>query len=159
MTEAVSPICWIENSRVRTTDRSAAVDRLFPDGILQLAQNFHRQIPGYKISPLKNLSQLAAMLGVGNIWVKDESVRLSLSSFKVLGGSFAIYRYIRAALGLAEHDKLSFNDLMSESVRSRIGDVTFATATDGNHGRGIAWIAEQLTRYPLLLDEYCLNHH
>jgi diaminopropionate ammonia-lyase len=144
VTQPVSPICWVENARPRTGEASTAVDRLFPEGIFQITQDFHRQIPGYKISPLHSLPHLAEMIGVGGIWVKDESVRLSLSSFKVLGGSFAIYRFLRSRLGLEEHEALSFADLMSEAVRKEIGDLTFATATDGNHGRGVAWAANKL---------------
>jgi diaminopropionate ammonia-lyase len=95
------------------------------------------------MSPLKSLPNLAAMIGVGGIWVKDESARLDLRSFKVLGGSFAIYRFIKSRLGLDEAD-LSFAELMSEPVRAKLGQMTFAAATDGNHGRGVAWAANRL---------------
>ncbi len=141
---AIKPIEWVKNQHAQTIQTSAAVNKIFPEGIFKQARNFHRQIPGYQISPLKHLPNLAAMLGVGGIWVKDESVRLSLSSFKVLGGSFAIYRFIRSQLGLANHDPLSFEDLMSDAVRAKINGLTFATATDGNHGRGVAWAASKL---------------
>lgn len=144
MSKTIQPITWIENKRARTITFSQAVDKIFPAGIFAQARNFHRQIPGYQTSPLKSLPHLATMLGVGGIWVKDESARLSLNSFKVLGGSFAIYRFIRSKLGVADNDELSFEDLMSETVRSRLGDIIFATATDGNHGRGVAWAASKL---------------
>lgn len=137
------PITWLKNPHARATAASTAVDKIFPAGVSQQARNFHRQIPGYNISPLKNLPHLAAMIGVGGIWVKDESARLDLRSFKVLGGSFAIYRFIKSKLGLDEAD-LSFAELMSDSVRARLGQITFAAATDGNHGRGVAWAANKL---------------
>lgn len=140
---SLSPLDWVRNPNGRTTSRSAAVDDIFPVGIAEQVRNFHRQIPGYRISPLKNLSNLAAMIGVGGIWVKDESVRLDLSSFKVLGGSFAVYRFIKSKLGLDEAE-LSFSDLMSQPVRDRVSAMTFAAATDGNHGRGVAWAAKKL---------------
>ncbi len=137
------PITWVPNPRAHTITDSKAVAENFPDGVFGQTRAFHRQIPGYQASPLRSLSGLANMLGVGGIWVKDESVRLNLNSFKVLGGSFAIYRFIKRRLGM-EDVELSFADLTSGDTRAKLGDVTFATATDGNHGRGVAWAAEQL---------------
>ena len=137
------PIEWVTNPRARTIASSGAVNTIFPPGVFEEARRFHRQIPGYRPSPLRNLAGLAAMLEVGGIWVKDESVRLDLNSFKVLGGSFAIYRFIKSQLGL-DGEELSYEDLVSEATRARLGDLTFATATDGNHGRGVAWGASKL---------------
>jgi diaminopropionate ammonia-lyase len=137
------PIKWVPNPRARTITNSPAVAESFPPGVFAETRAFHRQIPGYQMSPLRSLSRLAAMIGVGGIWVKDESVRLSLNSFKVLGGSFAIYRFIKRQLG-KEQESLSFAELVSEETRAKLGDITFATATDGNHGRGVAWAAQQL---------------
>jgi len=141
--EHVQPLEWVENPRARTIAESEAVAVNFPRGIFEQTRSFHRQIPGYQISPLRNLSNLASMIGVGGIWVKDESVRLSLNSFKVLGGSFAIYSFIKNRLGLEGKD-LSFGQLISDETRAKLGDLTFATATDGNHGRGVAWAADKL---------------
>ncbi len=107
------------------------------------ARNFHMQIPGYKISPLKNLNNLARMFGVGGIWIKDEAERLALNSFKVLGGSFALYKFIQKRLGM-ENTALSYSYLVSKEVKNKLGELTFASATDGNHGRGIAWAAGKL---------------
>jgi diaminopropionate ammonia-lyase len=136
------PITWIENPRAQTIERSQAVEDLFPKGIFREIRAFHSRIPGYRISPLKGLPRLAKMLGLGGIWVKDESSRLSLNSFKVLGGSYAIYRFVQQKL---EEDPLDiFLSEGQEKLRERLGDLTFAAATDGNHGRGVAWSASQL---------------
>ena len=143
MTTHDKPIEWVTNPRARTITSSDAVNAVFPPGVFEEARRFHRQIPGYRPSPLRNLSHLASMLGVDSIWVKDESVRLNLNSFKVLGGSFAIYRFIKSKLGL-EGEALSYDELVSEATKAKIGDITFATATDGNHGRGVAWGAAKL---------------
>jgi diaminopropionate ammonia-lyase len=137
------PVEWIANPRARGIATSEAVAKVFPDGVFQRARRFHRQIPGYRPSPLRNLAHLAGMFNLGGIWVKDESQRLDLNSFKVLGGSFAIYQFIRSQLGLDGED-LTYEELVSEATRSKIGDITFATATDGNHGRGVAWGASKL---------------
>jgi diaminopropionate ammonia-lyase len=137
------PIKWIANNRARGIATSEAVNSIFPEGVFEQARSFHRQIPGYRPSPLRTLPGLASMLSVGGIWVKDESQRLNLNSFKVLGGSFAIYQFIRSELGLDDED-LSYDELVSEATRAKIGELTFATATDGNHGRGVAWGASKL---------------
>ena len=114
--EHTPPIEWVENPRARTVASSNAVAEFFPKEVFEQTRSFHRQIPGYQISPLRNLSNLAAMIGVGGIWVKDESQRLSLNSFKVLGGSFAIYSFIKSILGL-EGKALSFGELISDETR------------------------------------------
>jgi len=143
MTTTPSPITWVPNDRARTITDSKAVAENFPPGVFEQTRAFHEQIPGYKVSPLRSLSHLADMLGIGGIWVKDESVRLNLNSFKVLGGSFAIYQFIKRQLGMDNED-LSFEQLVSKETSAKLGDLTFATATDGNHGRGVAWAAKQL---------------
>jgi len=137
------PIDWIKNNHAETVTKSEAVDRILPPGITEKARRFHQQVAGYRMSPLKNLSNLASMLGVKAIWVKDESLRLSLNSFKVLGGSFAIYRFLQAKLGCEEQD-LTLQELQAEVKKQNLTDLIFASATDGNHGRGVAWAADQL---------------
>ena len=138
------PIKWVANSRPRMIENSAAVGNLFPAEVFQQVGDFHRQLPGYKISPLKSLPNLASMIGVGGIWVKDEAKRMDLNSFKIMGGFFAVYRFIRERLGLADDQELTYAELMSDNIQTQIADITFATATDGNHGRGVAWAASQL---------------
>ncbi len=95
------------------------------------------------MSPLLALPNLAQMFGVGGIWVKDEAVRLQLNSFKVLGGSYAVYKYLKTRLGQNDTE-LTYAELTSSETRQKLGRITFATATDGNHGRGIAWAAQKL---------------
>jgi len=116
---------------------------MFPIEVARTARRFHRQIPGYQMSPLVALSNLATMFGVGGIWVKDEASRLELNSFKVLGGSFALYRFIQNRLNI-DDSKMNYEYLISKEVKDLLGDITFASATDGNHRRGIAWAAQKL---------------
>lgn len=123
-------------------DLAAARD-MFPIEVARKSRKFHRQIPGYRTSPLLALPHLSAMFGVGGIWVKDEASRMELNSFKVLGGSFALYRFIQERLGIPD-EKMSYEYLLSKEVKDRLGSITFASATDGNHGRGIAWAAQKL---------------
>lgn len=106
-------------------------------------QAFHRQLPGYQPTPLVRLKNLARSWGLGDIFVKDESHRFGLKAFKVLGGSYAVARLVCRQLGRALDD-VPYAQLVSDEVRKQIGQITLTTATDGNHGRGIAWAAERL---------------
>jgi diaminopropionate ammonia-lyase len=84
-------------------------------------QAFHAGLPGYTPTPLAEVPALAAELGVGRVFVKDESARMGLPAFKVLGASWAVYQVLS---------------------RRPAGDaLTLVTATDGNHGRAVARMA------------------
>lgn len=104
---------------------------------------FHSGIAGYAQTPLVSLPNLAKQFGVKQIFVKDESARFGLNAFKALGGSYAIARYLCGKLNIPV-DGNSFNFLCSEEAKAKLGTVTFVTATDGNHGRGVAWAAKLL---------------
>ena len=110
---------------------------------MQAVLEFHSGIAGYAQTPLVSLPNLAKQLGVGQIFVKDESARFGLNAFKALGGSYAITRYLCGKLNIPV-DRNSFNVLCSEEAKAKLGTVTFVTATDGNHGRGVAWAAKLL---------------
>ena len=118
------------------------VDRFGPENAKRV-RGFHQSFPEYSPTPLVSLRALAKKLGVTSIHVKDESFRFGLNAFKVLGGSFAIGNYIAGRLGLDIED-LSYERMISPEVREKIGGITFVTATDGNHGRGVAWTANRL---------------
>jgi len=134
-------IKWIDNTHPNY-NKFEKCRELFPKGISRHSREFHDEIPGFEITPLKSLNQMAKYVGVRGLWVKDESVRLDLNSFKVLGGSYAIYRFLKKRLGV-EKD-FTYEELISSQVKEKTGDITFATATDGNHGRGVAWAASKL---------------
>ncbi len=119
-----------------------SVKRFGPENTKKVLE-FHRSFPEYSVTPLAKLDNLAKALGVANIYVKDESYRFGLNAFKVLGGSYTIGNYLAHKLG-KDIRELPFNVLSSDAIREQIGDVTFVTATDGNHGRGIAWTANRL---------------
>ena len=93
--------------------------------------DFHRSIPGYAATPLTQLD--------AGLWAKDESNRFGLPAFKVLGASWAINCAISAQLGMAPAQ--TFSALVE---RSRGLSTTLVTATDGNHGRAVAWMARHL---------------
>lgn len=110
---------------------------------VEKARAFHKSFPQYSETPLVSLDGLAQALGVKGIYIKDESKRFGLNAFKVLGGSFAMAKYI-AKLLECDVSELPYEKLTSKAVKEKLGDVTFFTATDGNHGRGVAWAANQL---------------
>ena len=104
---------------------------------------FHQGFPLYAPTPLIELRALASRLGLGRLWVKDESPRFGLNAFKVLGGSYAIARHIAARQGL-KADEITYAALTGGACREALKDAVFFTATDGNHGRGIAWTAREV---------------
>lgn len=106
-------------------------------------RSFHASFPVYRETPLVELKNTAKAIGLGSIYVKDESYRFGLNAFKVLGGSYAIGNYLAKRLGKSITE-MPFDKLISDEVRKELGDITFVTATDGNHGRGVAWTAKQL---------------
>ena len=105
--------------------------------------SFHRSIPGYRPTELQSLKNLAGYLGIHDLFIKDESSRFGLNAFKVLGGTHCLARVIAGRLGLSE-ELADFNELRQEKYKQKITAMHFITATDGNHGRGIAWAAKQL---------------
>lgn len=115
----------------------------FGVGQAQKVRNFHRSLPGYEPTRLVELKSLVALLGVRSIEVKDESSRFGLNAFKGLGGSYAVARELGRRLNLKDSE-LNFNYLSSNKVKERLKGQTLITATDGNHGRGVAWTAQQL---------------
>ncbi|MCP2263778.1 diaminopropionate ammonia-lyase [Promicromonospora thailandica] len=99
------------------------------------AIDFHRTLPGYAPTPLRDLPSLAAELGVGRVLVKEEASRLGLPSFKVLGASYAVARALADRFGAAA---LTL-DAVRDAVRGHA--VRLYAATDGNHGRAVAHVA------------------
>ncbi|HWK27821.1 MAG TPA: pyridoxal-phosphate dependent enzyme, partial [Solirubrobacter sp.] len=94
---------------------------------------FHRTLPGYAPTPLVDAPAAAAALGVARVLVKDESARLGMPSFKILGASWATYR------------ALARDGETLDNLRARLGGrLELVAATDGNHGRAVARMATLL---------------
>lgn len=136
----MQPIQWTVNHMPKSDDQSLSIMSLTN---VEKAYRFHRSFPQYSVTPLANLTGMAARLGLGALCVKDESYRFGLNAFKVLGGSFAIGHYIADRLG-RDVEAMDYSYLTSDTLRNEFGQATFFTATDGNHGRGVAWAARQL---------------
>jgi diaminopropionate ammonia-lyase len=89
-------------------------------------------------TPLHTLPALAAELGVGAVHLKDEGFRLGLGSFKALGGGYAVMRLLLEATRARHGRAFDFDALQRPEVRAVAAGMTFACATDGNHGRSVA---------------------
>lgn len=131
----------IKLTEIKENKANKKWDEFFSAENAEKAKKFHEGIPEYEKTPLACLSNLAEHLGVKGVYVKDESYRFGLNAFKGLGGSYAVSKHIAGLLG---KDEISFEEIASPEVKEKIKDLTFVTATDGNHGRGIAWTANKL---------------
>jgi diaminopropionate ammonia-lyase len=100
----------------------------------------HRRLPGYAPTPLVECDSIARELGLGKLWVKDESSRLGMPSFKILGASHAIYRALEERLGGIDWSDVE--DLARAVAPLR--PLTLVAATDGNHGHAVARMARLL---------------
>jgi diaminopropionate ammonia-lyase len=104
---------------------------------------FHQRLPGYEETPLVDAPELANAMGVGKVFVKDESSRLGLPAFKVLGASWAVYRALEDRLGtdgFGDWDTIDDLEAKLEPLRP----LSLVAATDGNHGRAVARVARLL---------------
>lgn len=121
----------------------------FSQEVARRVEGFHQQLPGYRPTDLVGWHHLARAWGVKGVFIKDESTRFNLKAFKVLGGSYAAARLMGQKLAMSP-DNMDFAYLVADEVRKRIGQITFTAATDGNHGRGVAWAAEQFHQHAVI---------
>lgn len=130
----------VEFVRLNSDGKKGIWDESFSLKEAKKVQEFHSRLNGYAPTPLRKLSSLADTLKVGDFYVKDESKRFGLNAFKGLGGSYALGQVI------AEKTGKELGDL-SDIPASHF---TFVTATDGNHGRGVAWAAKNLHQHAVV---------
>lgn len=130
---------WIVNSKKNIGAHKPLLD----ERTLSEVKSFHESFKEYEKTPLVRLRGMAEQLGVSEVFVKDESFRFGLNAFKVLGASYAIGKHLAQKLG-KDISEIPFSVLKSEETKKQLGDLTFVTTTDGNHGRGVAWMAKQL---------------
>jgi diaminopropionate ammonia-lyase len=141
-------IKWVKNTM--PPDDCAASMALLSAAETKKARDFHKSFPQYEQTPLVRLVNLAGRLGLKGLYLKDESFRFKLNAFKVLGASYAIARFIAKKTG-KDISALNYGALVSDELKNELGDITFYTATDGNHGRGVAWAANKLRQKSVVL--------
>lgn len=129
---------WIRN-KFKNTRNALSYTEDFSGEEMQKAYLFHKSMPQYKETTLHDLTGTAQKLGLGAVFIKDESTRFGLNAFKGLGASYAMACYF-AGKADQEMNGTSFNELLGSISEYPVE--TFATATEGNHGKGVAWGAE-----------------
>lgn len=105
-------------------------------------ENYHKSFDDYNKTKLVELEALSKEIGIKKLYVKDESTRFNLNAFKVLGASYAVGKVLADILG-EDIKNLPF-ELLKEKVKHALSDKTLVATTDGNHGRGVAWMGKQL---------------
>jgi len=98
--------------------------------------------PGYAVTPLHSMASLAETVDVASIWYKDESPRFGLKSFKALGGAYAVARQLQQALEKKTGSCPTISELLEGRRKSEVAELIVSCATDGNHGRSVAWGAQ-----------------
>ena len=98
--------------------------------------------PNYQASDLHLLESMAKEANIAQIYYKDESTRFGLKSFKALGGAYAVTRFLQEHLSLLNGKEPSMSDLLPGHYKEQLKDVVVSCATDGNHGRSVAWGAQ-----------------
>ncbi len=98
--------------------------------------------PGYAVTPLHSLTALAEDVGLASIWYKDESLRFGLKSFKALGGAYAVARQLQKIVEKKIGKYPTIDNLLKGSFTNQVADIVVSCATDGNHGRSVAWGAQ-----------------
>ena len=95
--------------------------------------------PGYAPTPLEDLQALANEVEVERIWYKNESRRFHLKSFKALGGAYAVASLLRREIAASSGESVSIDELLSGKHAEFAAGIVVSCATDGNHGRSVAW--------------------
>lgn len=117
----------------------------FSEEVLKHVSAFHETVPGYKETPLRRLDNLSSLIHIGEVYVKDESYRFGLNAFKGLGGIYSAAAYLKKRHNI---EFSTFNEFVKQ-LQDKAPE-TFVTATDGNHGKGIAWAAQLLNQHAVV---------
>ncbi len=131
-----SPLQHVRNPESRHDDWPGSLEPVLGSAAMDAAWQEITRWPGYRPTPLRSLDFLATALRLGAVHYKDESGRFGLGSFKALGGAYAVLRLLERETGLS-----------AAAIRGGdapgAAEITVVTATDGNHGRSVAWGAQQ----------------
>lgn len=97
---------------------------------------------GYEATELHELKGISGQIGIARLWYKDEAQRFGLGSFKALGGAYAVFVQLKRAIEAQTGRTLSIQDLIDKHYADILSSVVVSCATDGNHGRSVAWGAQ-----------------
>ncbi|PLX75414.1 MAG: diaminopropionate ammonia-lyase [Azoarcus sp.] len=140
----------IEGHLTHFANPAANADQSYPEAlkdILSLAKAGEaireiRTWPGYATTPLYTLTSMAKAAGLGTIYYKDESQRFGLKSFKALGGAYAVTKQLQQAIEERTDRRPSIAGLLAGEFKGDVDGLVVSCATDGNHGRSVAWGAQ-----------------
>ncbi|MBN9888579.1 diaminopropionate ammonia-lyase [Salipiger abyssi] len=119
-----------------------AQDDILSDRAFAAAYDAISHWPGYAPTPLHALADVAAEFGVATMRYKDESARFGLGSFKALGGAYAVARLLRRELSARLGREIPMQEII-DRAHPEAAEITVCCATDGNHGRSVAWGAQR----------------
>jgi diaminopropionate ammonia-lyase len=112
---------------------------ILSDHAFEIARREIAMWPGYHETPLRELPRLARALKIGRIFYKDEGGRFGLGSFKALGGAYAVLRILQKAIEQKTGRHADAREILSGKHKEITAAITVTCATDGNHGRSVAW--------------------
>lgn len=115
---------------------------ILSDRAFEVARTEITSWTGYKETPLRQLPGLARALGIKQLYYKDEGGRFGIGSFKALGGAYAVFRLIQSEIDRKSGKRVHARDILSGTYRNITSEMTVTCATDGNHGRSVAWGAQ-----------------
>ena len=124
---------------VATRKSGEAARRVLSPEDFSTARNEITQWEGHAPTPLVSLAALAKRIGIGEILYKDEGPRFGLGSFKALGGSYAAQRVLQREVARRTGQDVSLEDIRTGKFADEVAAITLVSATDGNHGRSLAW--------------------
>lgn len=134
------------SKNINKNDEFNYASELFNKENAKIIHDFHVSMGDlYNVTPLRRLSNLAKHLGVKEVFVKDESQRGNLKAFKLLGGAYSVAKAAAKRLNMNLQD-IDFEYLKSAEAKEKLGDLVFAAASDGNHGKSVAWAANQFNQ-------------
>lgn len=130
-----------ENPQAARAARYDAEGRadILSDRAFEVAKREITAWPDYRETPLRNLPGLARALKIGNVFYKDEGGRFGLGSFKALGGAYAVLRLLQQAIEQKSGRRVDAREILSGKHKNITSAITVTCATDGNHGRSVAW--------------------
>ena len=128
----------IEHISGKPNSHKAAAGVLPPEGFAAAIEEIS-QWQGYEPTPLFSLTDISSRLSLGEVLYKDEGPRFGLGSFKALGGSYAALRVLQREISQALNDMVSLEDIRNGKYSKEASKITLVSATDGNHGRSLAW--------------------
>ena len=128
---------YFNSQRVPFHEAQALIKKILPDAGFTSAYETISKWPGYQPTSLINLDNVADALGVKSVFYKNEAERFGLKSFKALGGAYAVHKCLEMLIG-----KNHISDHKSPKIKKMIAGITVTSATDGNHGKSVAWGAK-----------------